>query len=137
MRAETNSTHAVDTNILIYAFDAHDARKNKIASRILREAFNAERTLVVTNQILAEFVSVARTKLSPNLTTEEITRFLRSVKASNNWEILDYTTEEVINAAEKGKNFWDSLIEETMKEKAPLLTENTKHFTMKTMNPFV
>ena len=52
MKIEKNSTHAVDTNILIYAFDARDKKKKETASKLLRDAFLGEHSLIVTNQIL-------------------------------------------------------------------------------------
>ena len=132
--------HAIDTNVLIYAFDAHDKEKHKKASRILNEVFTGNAQAVVTNQILAEFVSAATTKLNPPLTTEEITRFLRSVQSSENWEIVNYDVSCVILAAEMQKHFWDSLIAATLRgREVALLTENQKHFShtkLKTKNPF-
>jgi predicted nucleic acid-binding protein len=121
--------HAIDTNILIYAFDAHEPRKHAKAKQILKAAFEGERRILVTNQVLAEFVSAATTKLYPALTAEEIVRFLRSIQHSHNWTVRNYTTEEVITAAQMKKHFWDSLIAATIKDtSAVLLTENTKHF---------
>jgi predicted nucleic acid-binding protein len=133
--------HAIDTNVLIYAFDAHDKKKHAKAKHILRAAFSGEKKLFVTNQVLAEFVSVATTKLTPSLTTEEITRFLRSIQSSDNWIVKNYTSKEVIAAAHLKKQFWDSLIAATIQEaNVPLLTENTKHYehtSITTENPFL
>jgi len=132
--------HAIDTNVLIYAFDAHDKEKHNKASRLLRNVFAGNERVVVTNQILAEFVSAATTKLNPPLTTDEVTRFLRSVHSSENWKVIDYDVSSVITAAEMHKHFWDSLIAATLRgQDVVLLTENQKHFShtgLKTKNPF-
>ena len=53
----------LDTNILVYAYDPRDPRKQEIARGLIRKALNG--ACVVSTQILAEFAAVLLHKQSP------------------------------------------------------------------------
>lgn len=53
----------LDTNILIYAYDAANSAKQQIAQRLLRAALAGHS--VISTQVLAEFSTVLLHKISP------------------------------------------------------------------------
>jgi predicted nucleic acid-binding protein len=53
----------LDTNILVYAYDPRDPRKQEIARGLVRKALNG--ACVVSTQTLAEFAAVLLHKQSP------------------------------------------------------------------------
>jgi predicted nucleic acid-binding protein len=57
----------VDTNILLYSHDIHDATKHRAATKLLAELW-ALGMGVLSTQVLQEFYSVATRKLRPVLT---------------------------------------------------------------------
>jgi predicted nucleic acid-binding protein len=52
----------VDTNILVYAEDHHDRRKQQIARSLIKSAF-LSRTAFLSTQVLSEFFAVSTRKL--------------------------------------------------------------------------
>jgi predicted nucleic acid-binding protein len=52
----------VDTNVLVYAEDRHDPRKQGVARDLIRSALR-QKSYVVSTQVLAEFFAVAVGKL--------------------------------------------------------------------------
>jgi predicted nucleic acid-binding protein len=53
----------LDTNILVYAYDASDPAKQRIAQGLVRRAVAGE--MVISTQVLAEFTATLLHKLSP------------------------------------------------------------------------
>jgi predicted nucleic acid-binding protein len=53
----------LDTNILVYAYDPSDRRKQAIAQNLVRQAVAGD--IVVSAQVLAEFAATLLHKLSP------------------------------------------------------------------------
>ena len=53
----------LDTNVLVYAYDLSEVAKQTIARDLLRRALNGE--IVVSTQVLAEFVATLLHKLPP------------------------------------------------------------------------
>ena len=64
----------VDTNVLVYAYDASDPRKQAIARDILRKAVAGGG--VASSQVLAEFASTLLHKLSPPVRCEDLIALL-------------------------------------------------------------
>ena len=64
----------VDTNVLVYAYDASDPRKQAIARDILRKAVAGG--VVASSQVLAEFASTLLHKLSPPVGCEDLIALL-------------------------------------------------------------
>ena len=48
----------IDTNILVYAYDARDARKHERAKRILSEVWKEQLDAAISIQVLQEFFSI-------------------------------------------------------------------------------
>lgn len=52
-----------DTNVLVYAYDPSDGRKQRIAQDLVRKALAGE--IVTSTQVLAEFAATLLHKMSP------------------------------------------------------------------------
>ncbi len=64
----------LDTNVLVYAYDAGDLRKQRIAQRIVRQALGGD--IVASSQVLAEFAATLLHKLSPAASPADATALL-------------------------------------------------------------
>ena len=64
----------LDANVLVYAYDPSDARKQRIAQDLVRRALAGE--LVTSTQVLSEFAATLLHKLSPAARPEEVTAVL-------------------------------------------------------------
>ena len=53
----------LDTNVLVYAIDLRDARKQSIAAAIVERAIAPDSAFVISVQTLSEFANVALAKL--------------------------------------------------------------------------
>lgn len=67
----------LDSNVLIYAYDPTDTRKQSVARQLLRHAIEAE--FSISTQVLAEFAATLRHKLSPAATADDIFAALDTV----------------------------------------------------------
>lgn len=122
--------NAIDTNILVYAFDTAYPQKRKICSELLTEIFEGEKEGAVTNQILAEFANAVTQKIEKPLSRDETLAIIQTIINSPNWEVFDYTGETVAKALSSQQPFWDALITATLQENnvKEIITENTKDF---------
>lgn len=57
----------LDTNILVYAYDTRDRRKQRIAQEILRNAVTRTSEAVISSQVLGEFASTLLYRVSPRV----------------------------------------------------------------------
>ena len=101
----------LDTNLLVYAYDRSDLRKQRLALELLR-ALAARRRGAVSTQVLGEFlVTVTRKPLEPlplEAALREVDRHLQT------WHVLNVTS-EVVREAVRGVrrhrlNYWDAQI---------------------------
>jgi len=60
----------LDTNVLVYAYDSSDRRKQKIARELVRGAVAGE--LVMSTQVLAEFAATMLHKKTPAARPEDV-----------------------------------------------------------------
>ncbi len=132
---------AIDTNILVYAFDTAYNEKREICKKIINEIFEGKKTGVVTNQILGEFANVVTRKIEKPLTKEDTISIIGAILVSKNWKVLTYSGETVLNALKLNKNFWDSVVIQTLKEHnvREIITENVRDFEgsgLIIINPF-
>ncbi|MFH1072911.1 MAG: hypothetical protein V1743_05790 [Nanoarchaeota archaeon] len=132
---------AIDTNILIYAFDTAYPRKRAVCKKLLEEVFAGRKKAVLTNQILAEFSAAVTRKIEKPLAKKDCQAIIGAFLSSENWKILNYTGDTVLGALSSEKPFWDSLIAQTLKENGirELISENEKDFSgtgLIVRNPF-
>ena len=67
----------LDTNVLIYAYDSGDVRKQEIARQLVRRALAGE--IVISTQVLAEFTSTLLHKLKPPAQPEDVVAILETL----------------------------------------------------------
>lgn len=99
---------AIDTNVLVYAFDGSDKRRGSIAQAIVQDTPDG----VLLWQVACEFTSVMIKKLRSHHTPEQAWIHLAVLI---DWMPLHYPTEAVfIRAralmAERQIHFWDAMI---------------------------
>jgi predicted nucleic acid-binding protein len=120
----------VDTNVLVYAYDPRDRRKQDVARSVLRELIMSDRA-VVSAQCLSEFFSVSTTRLPEPLTRSEARTRVDSIASSST--VLDVTDAVVLEACrastDHGLSIWDALIWSAAKlnQIRYVLTEDAPH----------
>lgn len=121
----------VDTNILVYAYDNSEPKKQEKCRKLLGDCFSGKANLMVSNQVLAEFCSVVTGKIQKPLEKKEAGEILEEIIETGNFLVANYNAETVRKANSSETPFWNSLIAETMKENGvfEIYTENTKDFS--------
>jgi predicted nucleic acid-binding protein len=69
----------LDTNILVYAYDDTDLKKQKKAQELVEKAIAQE--MAVSTQVLAEFAATLLYKLSPAVRPEDVIEILDALEA--------------------------------------------------------
>lgn len=106
----------VDTNIVVYAYDASDVVKQQRAADVV-DRLQRRRTGALSTQILGEFYNTVTRRIPAPLSPREgelrILRFMRS------WRVLNIEGPTVIEAAHAAGiyqlSYWDALIWATAK----------------------
>jgi predicted nucleic acid-binding protein len=116
----------VDTNVLLYAHDTSDARKQPIARGLLEDLW-ANRTGVLSTQVLQEFYVIGTRKLASPLTRAEAREIIDLYAL---WPVIVIEPALILNASrleeEQQLSFWDALIIEAARVAGAtrLLTED-------------
>lgn len=136
----------IDTNVLVYAFDKSEAKKNGKAKQLLERCFKGETLLAASTQTLSEFFVVATKKIQRPITGSQAKNIIQKIIEFKRFSILTIKPGTIVSAIntcnETNTHYWDCLIAETMKENSmyQIYTENTKDFRkisgIKTINPF-
>lgn len=134
----------IDTNILVYAYDASAKEKHEKAKQILSECFEGIKEFYVSNQVLSEFIHVTQNKIEEPLPEGEIKEIINEIATIKSWKKINYSVQTLQKIFhEKGKHTWDKIIAATMKENniQTIYTENIKHFKemtgIKAINPLL
>jgi predicted nucleic acid-binding protein len=119
----------LDTNILVYAFDAGDPMRQPLAAGLV-ERHLRDRTAVLSLQVLQEFFVVVtrkvKTPLEPQKARKLVAEFLRH-------EVVEPTSVHLLKAMDlsigERFSFWDSLVIVTALEAGceRLYSEDLKH----------
>src|SRR5260370_3990139 len=64
----------LDTNVLVYAYDASSPKKQRVAQGLVRRAVAGE--IVISSQVLAEFSAALLHKLSPAARSEDVLAYV-------------------------------------------------------------
>jgi len=67
----------LDTNVLLYAYDPSDRKKQRIAMELLRKALDGH--MVVSTQVLAEFSAALLHKISPPAPAKHLKMILHAL----------------------------------------------------------
>ena len=102
----------VDTNVLLYAHDASEIEKQPVARALLEQLW-ADRSGVVSTQVLQEFYVVATRKFQPPMHRSEAREI---VTLYTTWPVVTVDAALILDAAvleERAQlSFWDALIVE-------------------------
>jgi predicted nucleic acid-binding protein len=102
----------VDTNVLLYAHDTSETAKQPVARALLEELW-ADRSGVLSTQVLQEFYVVATRKFQPPMRRSEA-REIVTLYAT--WPVVSVDIGLILDAAaleERAQlSFWDALIVE-------------------------
>ena len=131
----------LDTNVLVYMDDRDAGKKQKKAIELV-ERHTAERTGVVSLQVLQEYYSATTKKLG---TPAELAQ--RKVEVFSRGRVAHLDTDDLIGAIELHRlhrlSFWDALIVHAARKAGAsiLYTENMKHGDIlagvRIQNPFL
>jgi predicted nucleic acid-binding protein len=106
-------TTFVDTNVLVYAHDATEAEKQPVARAAL-ELLWAERTGVLSTQVLQEFYAVVTRKLVEPMARSQARA---TIEAYSAWPVVIMDPDLILAATQVEEShqlsFWDALIVES------------------------
>jgi len=99
----------LDTNVLVYAYDASHSAKQRVAQGLVRRAVAGE--IVASTQVLAEFCTTLLHKLSPPLPPEDVVTILDTLSPIRLIAADGGMIRRAIEArAAYGLHFWDGMI---------------------------
>jgi len=100
----------LDTNILVYAYDRHDPRKQGIAQSLLIDGMENE-SAALSVQVLGEFFNVVTRQIKQPMTTDEAKE---AIELFSNLLIQEIDLAMVERAIDSHKiyriSYWDALI---------------------------
>ncbi len=100
----------IDTNVLVYAFDADAGSKFDKAQAILKDCWGNQSGSLST-QVLQEFYVTVTKKLTHKVDKQSARNIVQVYKA---WSVHQITPEDILDASEFEEqnklSFWDSLI---------------------------
>ena len=100
----------IDTNILVYAYDADAGAKHLAAKDLLKICWETESGILST-QVLQEFYVTVTHKLSKRLSKQKVREVIQNYQA---WPIYSINVDDVLSASEIEEkyqiSFWDALI---------------------------
>jgi predicted nucleic acid-binding protein len=134
----------LDTNILVYAYDTSDRRKQRIAQELLCKAVTRTGEIVISSQVLGEFASTLLYKVSPRVRP---TRLFAVLDALSPIKLVDVDGDTVRRAVEAsaayGIHFYDGMIVATAEGAgcgriwSEDLNPGQKYFGVPVENPFL
>lgn len=133
----------VDTNILIYAYDASAGRKHEVAYSRLADLWSSE-TAMISTQVLQEFYVNITRKIAKPLTAKAARAILEDL---SRMEVIAPDSNAILSAIDLHQeyklSFWDALIVMTayLGAAETLLTEDLNNGQIikgvKIVNPFI
>lgn len=137
-----SATEFLDTNVLVYAYDRSDPRKQKIAQELLRRALEGE--IAASSQVLGEFASTMLHKLASPAKPADLAALLDTLGPIY---LIPLDGDVVLRAvqahAQYGLHFYDGMIIATaergrcQKIWSEDLNAGQEYFGVKVENPFV
>jgi predicted nucleic acid-binding protein len=131
----------LDTNILVYAYDASDPRKQSLAQELIRRALAGE--FIISVQVLSEFASTLFHKISPPATAEQLVTILDALAPIKTISPDQETVRRAVEARSTyGLHFYDAMIIATAEQAACAriwsedLNPGQEYFGIKVQNPF-
>ncbi len=110
--------YLIDSNILVYAYDRTETKKNALAVKILEKCWKREAVYALSVQNLAEFFVIITKKVPYPLPTEKAEEIISDICSFSGWKILNYNQETLKLAIQlyqkHKKHFWDAILVATM-----------------------
>ncbi len=102
----------LDTNILIYSYDRVNQEKHKISVDLISQLILKEgEDIVISSQVVNEFIVVITGKVKYPLSIDEVERILKRLQENFKIKTLKLDCEKAISIFKKYKfSYWDSLI---------------------------
>lgn len=119
----------VDTNVLAYAHDSSDQRRQPIASALVDELWQS-RAGVLSTQVLTEFYAVVTRKFDPPMARRDARALVDAYAA---WPIVQVDPPLIVAASgleeRHSLSFWDALIIEAARRAGAdrLVSEDLQH----------
>jgi predicted nucleic acid-binding protein len=131
----------LDTNILVYAYDASDPKKQSLAQELIRRALAGE--FIISVQVLSEFASTLFHKISPPATAEQLVTILDALAPIKTISPDQETVRRAVEAnSTYGLHFYDAMIIAAAEQTACAriwsedLNPGQEYFGIKVQNPF-
>jgi predicted nucleic acid-binding protein len=131
----------LDANVLIYAWDVRDPRKQRLAQDLLEEAVGQEMT--ISSQVLAEFSAFLLHRRSPRATAEQMERALASFAPLRLVKPDEALVARAVDAHYRyGIHFYDGMIVAAAERGGCTriysedLNSGQKYFGIEVVNPF-
>ena len=123
----------IDTNILVYAYDASEGNKHKASRKLLKTVWEEGGGIVCLQNLMEFFVVIAR-KVENPIDADEAKTIVEDFLKSEKWEIIDRDEDTFLKAIDIVSKYeihiWDALIATCMRENevTEIVTENKNDF---------
>lgn len=124
----------IDTNILVYSYDASEPEKQKICSSLIKKCWMREVSYAIALQNLSEFYVIVTQKIERPLSSEIARKVVKDIIDFNNWKVIGFNEASIIAAIDLSLkyaiHYWDALLCATMKQNGitGIFTENVRDF---------
>jgi predicted nucleic acid-binding protein len=136
------ATEFLDTNVLVYAYDLNDRRKQHIAQELLQRAVSSE--IATSSQVLAEFAATLLHKMKPIVQPAALIDILNAFGPIPLIPLDDHIVVRAVQAhAQYGLHFYDGMIVAAaerggcQKIWSEDLNPGQKYFNVPVENPFI
>lgn len=131
----------LDTNILVYAYDPGDRRKQEISQDLVRKAVAGE--ILISTQVLGEFAATLLHKISPRARSREVSAAIEALSPARLVPLDGDIVRRAVEAhAQYGVHFYDGLIIAAAERGGCAriwsedLNSGQKYFGIAVVNPF-
>ena len=131
----------LDTNVLVYAYDASEPRKQNIAQGLVRRALAGE--IAASSQVLAEFAATLLHKIAPAAKPEDLLALLDTLGPIKLIPLDGDIVHQAVQAhSQYGLHFYDGMIVATAERGSceriwsEDLNAGQKYFGVVVENPF-
>jgi len=101
----------LDTNILVYAFDNSDPKKQQTAQNLLNSFFDEQEYYSISTQVISEFCSVVFKKFRNVLTDTDLQEFISSFSDEQIFPLTRTVLLKSLQIKQRfGLSLWDSQI---------------------------
>ena len=124
----------IDSNILVYSYDASEPKKQNICSALIKKCWTQEESYAIALQNLSEFYVVVTKKIENPIPKDIAKKIINDIIEFDNWQVLGLNEKSLITAIELSTkyniHYWDALLCATMKQNriTNIYTENIKDF---------